>query len=347
MPALLKKYQSLAREQSPFKLLSDMERMIKKERSKYSDFRENPNAANSHIKFWTRVPKADNVPINVGSLDEMYAEMRKAVNEMQGTNFVLGMLTDEGQYQVWRRPNQPCQGGEMRKYGITHDDSTRPLDPRPNDLYYPFPDGKPIAVGSRVGGLEKSYRHQIHALSPWRRAYGFEDNIELVRKPNGEINGLIALNADHVEPTMMVHLLRDARYWENDPGFYGDLSPQAVFLIRKYTAHGGGGRSITYDAGHNYQDHDDNISFLNINAIAKGGVEASVDLSGGTLGGRFDYNRPKIESAYRGETGKNMHINQVMGLMFAIDKTNKPVYVNKDTIKAARNDIEGFIKRYA
>lgn len=307
MPALLKKYPTLLKTQSPFKQLSDIEKMVKKERASYAEFHANPNADKSHIKFFTRKCSSTNVPINVGSLDEMYEEMRKAVKAMSGINFVLGMQTDDGNYQVWKRPNQPCQGGEMRKYGITHDDCTRPKDRRPGDLTHPFPDGKPIAVGSKVENLYKSHQHQIHPNSIYRRAYGTEDNVEIVKsdKDLKQCVGLIALNADLVDPTMMVHMLRDARNWR----FKEEAPPQVAFLLNKAENYIG---NIYYYSGNIAADYNQSTYHYHLPSIIMGGVDASRDLTGGSLGNRFDYNRPDIEYAYRGEVGTNTHIQQII-----------------------------------
>jgi hypothetical protein len=346
MASLLKKYQALTNDQSPFKIMTEMDYIVKKQRSKYLEFRANPNAHKSHIKFFTRIPHSNNVPIHVSGLDEMYAEMRKAIHEMTGTNFVLGMLTDEGKYEVWRRPSQPCQGGEMRKYGITHDDSTRPQDPRPGDLLYPFPDGKPIAVGSRVEGLNKSHPYQIAPTSVYRRAYGTESNIELVKKGSGEIKGIIALNADLVEPTMMVHLLRDARYWDMGQEICGDLSPQAVFLLKKMKGNYG---SCIRHHSYVYVDSEDNCSFYNLKKIAAGGIEASRDLSGGTLGNRFDYNRPEIDSAYRGKVGENTPIQEISNTIFFGHGKNKnhSYDISAKMLKEFTPAIEQYLKEKA
>ena len=84
MASLLKKYPILTKAQSPFKQLSDIEKMVKKQRSRYSEFHPNPDADKSHIKYFTRHSAKTNVPINVGSLEEMYDEMRTKRNMVCG-----------------------------------------------------------------------------------------------------------------------------------------------------------------------------------------------------------------------------------------------------------------------
>lgn len=339
MASLLKKYPILTKAQSPFKQLSDIEKMVKKQRSRYSEFHPNPDADKSHIKYFTRHSATTNVPINVGSLEEMYDEMRAAVRTMPGINFVLGMQTDDGKYQVWKRPNQPCQGGEMRKYGITHDDCTRPEDPRPGDLTHPFPDGKPIAVGSRVDCLYKSYMHQIHPLSIYRRAYTTENNIEIVKDLGDKsVKGLIALNADLVDPTMMVHMLRDARSWKYNQEV---IMPQVSWLLNKV------GYNVCYSST-NYPDYERSHYHVNFDKFIKGGIEATKDLTGGSLGSRFDYNRPDIEDAYRGVMGTNISLYQIINeAVFEGKASNKSFDLNsKKDFEYVGKKLEQYFKTH-
>jgi hypothetical protein len=333
MASLLKKYQSLTREQVPFKIMSEMERLIMKQKSRYNAFIPNPMAYKSHIKYFTNGIPSNNVPVIVGSKEEMYDEMRKAIGDMTGTNFVLGMQTDEGQLQVWRRPSQPCQGGEMRKYGITHDDSTRPMDPRPTDLRYPFPDGKPLAVGSRIRNKLNSHL-TIDPESPYRRAYGDEKNVEIVNTSAGD--GFLMLDADLVEPTALVHLLRDSRYRVTDYG----LPPVANFLFNQLSS------TMSYlTFTSSIQEDNGGSSYINLKKISKGGIEASADLSGGTLGNRFDYNRPDIDSMWRDPSGNNFSIRRFVNEVFFDNKpSSKSIEINQSTAKRYAGAIEQYLK---
>src|SRR6266498_1067963 len=88
-----------------------------------------------------------------------YQELLSASKSMTGVNFALLMRHDDA-LTVHRRENQPCQGGEMRKYAMTygrpeygdpppkalHPNCTRPQDYRPADLRHPFPNGIPEGV---------------------------------------------------------------------------------------------------------------------------------------------------------------------------------------------------------
>ena len=271
----------------------EMQVKVKEGKKIYGErFKLNPLHQTSHIKFFTNPRKENDVPINVGSEEEMWDELRKASTSMSGINFALGIRTDEGQLQVWKRPSQPCQGGEMRKYGITHDDCTRPKDKRPGDLYYPFPDGTPLAVCSKFGkGVKYWYSVYVNDTSPYRRAYGNEDNIELVRD-----KGVLVKDASLIDPTMLVYFFRKLRDGSEDffdSYLFKELTPIELVLFDLIGWKGCNfnkrGESSMYD-----------VRKINLKQFLKGGVEASYDLTGGSLKDRYDYNRPEIEYVFAG-----------------------------------------------
>lgn len=241
---------------------------IKKWRGKYSEFRRNPDYETSHIKWLTRNRPKDDVPVICNTKDDMYEEMWKSIVDSSGYNFTLGMY-HEGKYKVWKRSQQPCQGGEMRKYGLTHDDSTRPDDPRPGDLIHPFPDGDPIAVGTRISSKKSSLF--FFPTSPFRRAYTHEDNI--LKKEEG----FILKDATLVDPTVFVNMVRTMRNITD----YVEPLPTLEETFFKYLA-------CAHDSGKFYLGA----------GLFKGGVEASKDLTGGSLGARYDYNRPQLAEIF-------------------------------------------------
>lgn len=287
---------------SPFHIMNEMDKLVKKYKTTYSQFAINPNHENSHIKYFTRTPPENNKPIKVGSLEEMYDQMRLAIKEMSGTNFVLGMLTDEGGLEVWRRTSQPCQGGELRKYGVTHDDSTRPEDPRPGDLTMPFPDGKPLAVGSRIRVKDKAVKLFVNEHSPWRRAYGDEQFVELVSN-----EGFLIKNADIIDPTMLVSFFKKMRRGTSLGDKYLSLldcytSAEVEFMLRAGVI------------GHESYDSYDMQSRVCASRFLQGGIESSFDLTGGSLGNRFDYNRPDLSEVFvNKDYGKNANPYDIMG----------------------------------
>ena len=72
----------------------------------------------------------------------MFKDMEKAAKKGTSTSFVLGMVNDKGEFSIHPRNNQPCQGGETRKYFSTHGERcTQPENTKPSDLHHPFPDG--------------------------------------------------------------------------------------------------------------------------------------------------------------------------------------------------------------
>ena len=251
-----------------FNIFANDQAFINRMSKKYAYFAPNPNRKNSHIKYFTNKPNKNDVPIICNTKDDMYEEMWKSIVDSSGYNFTLGMY-HEGKYKVWKRSQQPCQGGEMRKYGVTHDDCTRPDDPRPGDLKHPFPDGDPIAVGTRISSKKSSLF--FFPTSPFRRAYTHEDNI--LKKEEG----FILKDATLVDPTVFVNMVRTMRNITD----YVEPLPTLEETFFKYLA-------CAHDSGKFYLGA----------GLFKGGVEASKDLTGGSLGARYDYNRPQLAEIF-------------------------------------------------
>lgn len=286
-----------------------------------TSFQINPKHNTSHIKFFTRDPRKDDVPINVGSEEEMWDVLREKATYMSGINFALGMRTDEGQLQVWVREDQPCQGGEMRKYGITHDDSTRPKDPRPGDLYYPFPDGTPLAVCSHFHtNISELFPHYVNKGSPYLRAYGGPNNVEMVGN-----SSVVIKDASLIDPTTMVYLFRKFRCGKNVFGeLLNHLTPTEVVLFDliewKSLNFKKGGASSMYD-----------VREINLKKFLKGGVEASYDLTGGSLYNRYDYNRPDIEYLFASKVrDNNLKFSQINDAVFSGKKPDNLDKLIKD-----------------
>lgn len=274
----------------------------------YEYFKANPNAENSHIKYYTNRPRKDDCPVIVNSKEEMYDVMRSFVRRMSGLNFVLGMQTDDGVYQVWPRENQPCQGGEMRKYKITHDDCTRPEDFRPEDLEYPFPDGKPLAVGfgyqqEGCGDIERFKALYLNDQQPLIRAFTTPTNVEVISDNEGNFTGFIVLDADLSEPTALVKIARGLRgHYPSKEIMYAlenGVTPQEImfFKLIRYTIRNSMG-FYNLSMSSNYSG---NVYWFDAEKFFKGGIDGCRDLTGGVLGNRIDYNRPKIDDIFKGK----------------------------------------------
>jgi hypothetical protein len=114
-------------------------------------------------------------------------------------------------YSFWPRWNQPCQGGELRKYASVHGkECTQPLSGKPGDLHHPFPEGNPVAVGVRFygGAFQEKYedilQHLFSQSSPYRRGVG---QARLV-KDGSNIVGAVIEDTKKVDPTAMVNLFQ-------------------------------------------------------------------------------------------------------------------------------------------
>jgi hypothetical protein len=288
LKSLLKKKNDL----NIFKL-NETANFVKQMKNRFQIFEANPNE-NSHIKFFALCSEVIDIPIKCGSLEEMYDVMRTSIlTKMTGHNFCLGMLTDDGKYEVYIRTSQPCQGGEMRKYGVSHDDCTRPDDPRPTDLSYPFPDGKPLAVGTRAS-LNNTTIQLLNTDSVYARAFGTRENVEVV----GSSQGFIVKDADQTDPTVfvnLVHKIKDNNVF--DPKMLEDFSfPEAMILHQYGIDH----KTSIIHKHSTSSNNKYNTSFLNLKEYLKGGVHSTQDITGGTLGQRYDYNRPDLITIFKG-----------------------------------------------
>lgn len=236
--------------------------------------------------------------------EEEYQEVLSRATDFfkkaQGINFALFMRNDDGKIVCHERHNQPCQGGEMRKYSSTHgEDCTRPNDRRPTDLKHPFPDGVPEAVAVKFQGSNFSPREFQNLLSngPYSRVIdsGSWDFFD-------EHQAFLLLDTD-VDSTAFVNLLQfiqsTSRFVYDDlleMGFDEQEIPTILYLTSP-------GQSIRRGPvkPHAY--------YFSVNAAIHRVVKGEfTDLTGGTFRDRFDYNRPEIQDLYKavdGETGTN------------------------------------------
>jgi hypothetical protein len=120
-------------------------------------------------------------------------------------------------HSIWLRWNQPCQGGEMRKYAEVHgDECTQPKSQKPRDLHHPFPEGNPVAVGVRfrMDTVIKPDNENIlsflyqNSESPYRAGHG---KSSFVRNSKDQIIGVIIEDTKRVDPTAMVNLIQFTR----------------------------------------------------------------------------------------------------------------------------------------
>ena len=138
------------------------------------------------------------------------------VRQGQGTGFVLlmehsGKLNGYKDYSIHLRFDQPCQGGDMRKYESAHPGRcTQPHNERPSDLSCPFPDGKPSAIGfynlkywPSEAVNEFFQAVVVSASSPWVKGFGGPSNIHIIK--DGDLVVGFILKRLNVDPTVLVN----------------------------------------------------------------------------------------------------------------------------------------------
>lgn len=156
--------------------------------------------------------------------------MHSVSRHSSGTSFILLMEhsvqghhisdRDYKDYSIHPRFNQPCQGGETRKYESHNPgDCTQPHDRKPTDLFHPFPDGRPSAISFPLSGhkvVDKNedafLRACISADSPWLKGFGGVGNVEFLTNDKGLAYGYLigAKNLD-IDPTVMINMINSIK----------------------------------------------------------------------------------------------------------------------------------------
>lgn len=131
----------------------------------------------------------------------------------QGISFTLGM-EDKEDLKYYERSCQPCYG-EMRTYKKTPDDR------KPSDLYDPFPDGTPVAVGINTQYMRDQFILNwflTGETSPYRNL--FSERIELTKEKDKILGFVLTdtlFNPDYLIQGL-VHIrgltAYSARMWE-------------------------------------------------------------------------------------------------------------------------------------
>lgn len=258
----------------------------------------------------------------------MYRELISSVREAVGTNFTLLMRNSETEeLTLHKRYNQPCQGGELRKYKKTHpNDCTRPDDPRPQDLRHPFPDGIPEAVGvmfvnfnSLNGGISPLFVCDLLDFGPYRHiAKGYE---LVTNKWTDDIVGVIFNNLD-VDSTAFVNMLqfvKSAQFfvWSDmlELGFDRFEIADLMYLTSPAT-------SIRRGPTQTYSYYfSTNVS---LKRLLAGEFN---DLTEGTFKDRFDYNRPEVQDLFKAQEGEHAtNFNRIL----AEHHKWSPIKINPD-----------------
>lgn len=225
-------------------------------------------------------------------------------------DYFLVMRDKSGVLSYHDRINQPCWG-ELRKYRSTHyHDCTKLEDARPEDLFSPFPDGTPEAIGipfSCIGALTPLKQYLFSNESPWRKGFGSSSDIILTW------TGIILKNTD-IDPTVLVNLLINIRnmkqYNETEKNFEKFLAEGLTKFESAFLCIFSGVSSYSYAMPSNVHrlqvpPPNDYINTLFV-SLSRLYEQNPHDLTGGTLRNRFDYERKKIKDIFYDSNGVNI-----------------------------------------
>ena len=209
-------------------------------------------------------------------------------------------------YSIHPRFSQPCVGGETRKYASTHGGfATRPEE-KPTDLYDPFPEhGMIKGIAFTVCAVQNKKLFDIFFgdESPFIRGFGSKINISV---SHGK-KCVIGIGQHHmvIDPTVMINLIQ---IWRsiNDSGDTKNLfnkfreagfKDREIALVAYYDSLA---NSIRIPQGNYY--HPSLLSFRRfLNADPH-------DLTGGTYGDGYDYNRRDIQDLFYEKNGTDVDI---------------------------------------
>lgn len=231
-------------------------------------------------------------------------EMISRVGAQHGIGFTLlmeypGKHECHKDYAIYPRFGQPCQGGDMRRYGKK---STQPHNERPNDLSQPFPEGTPSAIAfhnlfkNQTGLQTGLFEALVSDDSPWRKGFGGRQNILTYLNPEGHPIGYI-LKSLQVDPTVLVNGVNflntlDGGGWKNysiliDAG----ATPNEALCILMMNGQGVLSSIVeTWDYRH--------PPVLSARRFFEGRPN---DLSGGTYANGADYNRTYVQDVFLGD----------------------------------------------
>lgn len=209
-----------------------------------------------------------------------------------------GMAND---WSLHVRDHQPCYG-ELSKYKSVHGGEATQKHNRPNDLYWPFPDGKPIRLAlpfHQYNGnnkvVELLVKTAITPDSPWITGFGSMSNVEFVMDGDKFLG--IILGRLNVDPTVLVNLLnhlKSCMYNQSpncgkvtqllDLGMTGPELHVLLNLNRFQLQYKGNGGDDYYSPGSP--------------SLKRYFKQMPRDLTGGTLEDRYDYNRKELHECF-------------------------------------------------
>jgi hypothetical protein len=243
--------------------------------------------------------------VAVASIAAGLAHLTNFALTQDGSRYTWAVLMETGdKYTIHERHSNPCYG-EMRPYA-TGPAKNGPYEPKlfpveqrkvhkPGDLFWPFPEGTPIALAVPLYGEDFEWLFNAE-ISPWRSVL---KDVELVYKAD-TLRGIV-IKDTNVDPTVMVNLFRTRmnhycyNYIKSQDTKYGMEIDRIVDCL---IPHG---------------------SFKTCGVF---GFEPDIDLilsgkpndlsDGGTFKQRYAYNRPKQDYLWKGSSFKKV-IEKITG----------------------------------
>lgn len=210
-------------------------------------------------------------------------------------------------YSIHPRPDQPCQGGELRKYEVTHPGRcTQPHSPKPPDLWDYFPDGKLEAIAINLGNTLERKADFVEVLysddSPFRSGFGSRRAVRIE-------DGVLMFTDLNVDPTVLMSSIFAIRKYRPSVVSLADLmkegltANEAMFFIIANS----GERILNGACGYHFSRTLSPRRFLECKPN---------DLSGGLFSKGADYNRTYIADVFgvrdKGKyAGFNLRNNQL------------------------------------
>lgn len=270
--------------------------------------------------------------------EKFYPAMCDVIRASTGINFTLLMEKDVGacyrdkrtDVSIFPRWNQPCYG-ELRKYKSTHpDECTQPNNGKPGDLWHPFPDGTPVAVGTKFNhrpseASDALLRFVFSGNSPWLSGIGDPQLVEV----GGHIVGVL-MRDTRLDPTVLVNLFNNVKsllllsdnprtFMKLVEGGFSEAEAIATILATRTPL-----VSVSQPDGYYTTQR------LSLRRIVE---QKPRDLTGGTLRDRFDYNRTELENVFMLDGKPKMTFKELLGDEFTQHGVWKPNVSDPDRVK--------------
>lgn len=258
------------------------------------------------------------LPVKAG-MDYKDEAMSRSRNLQFRRSYVIVTESEDGTIYLHDRPSQPCWG-ELRKYERTAAGRcTQPEVNKPGDLYYPFPDGKPIGIAtSYLGQVTQEQMDILYTKedSPLRLGA----NKIIVSNIIGTHDNSVFFDGLDIDPTVLIWSLR---YFRSKFGnVYGKCNNinkclDAGMSVPESILIGSNDYGNCVDSGFSNQGSNFSVArFLN---------GTPNDWSGGSMQDRVDYNRPKQDYLWRSDD-----VGQYMPAIIA--KLNLPTASNSRSV---------------